>query len=718
MGVIEAFIELILYACFGTYICMGLGFCVMGGIYMGEVGEVSNTGLYLCFAGLTMLVVGGVAVYSTLKKIWLLLWIVELINLALFVILYIIIMVALLLALGVSDPVRRGTEESWTKSRKALEDQQFCQKQAGPICTAFYKDTSLASKTDKCPIDTTTTPSLYEARTNCTKLDELKLSSTDMKHCHAFASACFGCDTECMNAAIEKVKDNIVPAAITTLCVCFYSLIVLVINVSIIEADEVSPGKQKLGAVTNSLLGLTSFIMFVIGIVGYLDAKDNCVGDDCTSWAPIGIICLGLFIFGTAVLAVFGILKDIKLFIRVADLLLVIFVLILLLAGLLLGMSSGTLMDDLDERYTTSYPSLRASIEAYDASYCQLKPEDCWAITNSASKTGHGIKPCDGDADVCIVHDRDDLWTAQYNALQSLDFTKAENSDFKNKCKTTPVCIFCKKMWNDLLATPTKKASAPVNYLTEVLVGCGWVTDHTGSDTPTAVTGAKDAESCAAAAKKNTGAVAASWDGSACKSYAKTEKKIKDDTQYTDLASCTNTTSTAVWTKKIHNHTYASSRSKASVAYCEIELKDFAGNAKCTGDCKKCEGVDFQNDRPKDMSKTQSCADWLVKYSLNECGMESECKTLLKTKTNFDKALKALTNSFCQFPDVSCKAKIMDKTQDEMQVIATIGIIFLCFFVVIIFFTRQGVRIFKDVGGGESEMADDGDDGDGEEVED
>ena len=85
-----------------------------------------------------------------------------------------------------------------------------------------------------------------------------------------------------------------------------------------------------------------------------------------------------------------------------------------------------------------------------------MSVQDCWAVTASDN---HGKLSCDGDADICIPHDRGAMWTLQYNALQSLDLTKAENADFKLKWPT-PVCVFCSAMW-DLLAetTPTKRVS-------------------------------------------------------------------------------------------------------------------------------------------------------------------------------------------------------------------------------------------------------------------
>ena len=86
MGALDAVIQLLLFVCFGVYLAMGLGFLVMGIAYSSDEGAVGSTGIYLILLGLLMLIIGGIAIFANLKKIWLIMFVVELINVALFLV--------------------------------------------------------------------------------------------------------------------------------------------------------------------------------------------------------------------------------------------------------------------------------------------------------------------------------------------------------------------------------------------------------------------------------------------------------------------------------------------------------------------------------------------------------------------------------------------------------------------------------------------------------
>lgn len=86
MGPLDAIIQLLLFVCFGVYIVMGLSFLVMGIVYVNDEGAVGSTGIYLILLGLLMLIIGGIAVFANLKKIWLILFVIELVNVALFLV--------------------------------------------------------------------------------------------------------------------------------------------------------------------------------------------------------------------------------------------------------------------------------------------------------------------------------------------------------------------------------------------------------------------------------------------------------------------------------------------------------------------------------------------------------------------------------------------------------------------------------------------------------
>lgn len=87
MGIIpDAVINLVLMVAFGIYCVMGLSFFIMGIVYMGDAGAIGSTGVYLIFLGLLMLIIGGIALWANMNSNWMVLFIIELINVALFLV--------------------------------------------------------------------------------------------------------------------------------------------------------------------------------------------------------------------------------------------------------------------------------------------------------------------------------------------------------------------------------------------------------------------------------------------------------------------------------------------------------------------------------------------------------------------------------------------------------------------------------------------------------
>lgn len=82
----EPLVHIYLMAAFGVYCLMGLIFFIMGIVYMADVGALGATGLYLMMLGLVMLIVGGIALWANTAKNWFILFIIELINVALFLV--------------------------------------------------------------------------------------------------------------------------------------------------------------------------------------------------------------------------------------------------------------------------------------------------------------------------------------------------------------------------------------------------------------------------------------------------------------------------------------------------------------------------------------------------------------------------------------------------------------------------------------------------------
>jgi hypothetical protein len=86
MGAFDSIITLLLYACYGVYVVMGLCLLILGIVYMGDAGAIGTTGIWLCIVGFVMLIIGGIAIFANLKGIWFLLLIIELINVVLFLV--------------------------------------------------------------------------------------------------------------------------------------------------------------------------------------------------------------------------------------------------------------------------------------------------------------------------------------------------------------------------------------------------------------------------------------------------------------------------------------------------------------------------------------------------------------------------------------------------------------------------------------------------------
>ena len=226
-GAFDAIVQLLLFACFALYVALGLGFVIMGGIYLNEVGEAADTALVLLIVGLMMLVIGGVAIFGNMKKGMLgalILFIVEIINMVLFLVLYIFIIAAVMILLGIDDPIRKGTTDTWELQRPELEAQGYC-KTTGLNCDR--QEQLLAAMPTDCQL----TPVEVSAATmNCTIYAEYRYDATntynggsvdDLAWMNKYGSCgtyltdvCRACDKECMEKAISTVKEYLVPAAV------------------------------------------------------------------------------------------------------------------------------------------------------------------------------------------------------------------------------------------------------------------------------------------------------------------------------------------------------------------------------------------------------------------------------------------------------------------------------------------------------------------------
>ncbi len=366
-------------ACFGVYLFMGFVLMTMGGLYWSDAGAVGATAVYLLLIGFLMLVVGGIALFANFKKIWIILFIIELFNVALFLFLYVVIVIVLMMASGSSDPVTKSTKASWDTLLPELTFTGsdgaggiYCKTATGgTACDSFFSTSLGPASTragDTCDIAET---DLGDILANCSSI-QLNPCNDDTScppgfadsplatKCSAYYGMCDSCQLACMQASIDKVKDQMLPASYFTFFLCFYLFIVVCFNQIALGADEMEGVLKIAGLVLNGLVVLFSFVAFVIAIIGMVDANEACPeGKDCVPTSMLVLIFLGFCLLVLGGLATGGIYINNNMLIRIATLVMIFASIALLLAALLMGISSGAVLDDMGYYYDTNYPKLR-----------------------------------------------------------------------------------------------------------------------------------------------------------------------------------------------------------------------------------------------------------------------------------------------------------------------------------------------------------------------
>jgi len=492
----ETLVQLLLYVCFGVYLFMGLVLMGMGIWYWSDAGAVGATAVYLLLVGLLMLIVGGIALFANFKKMWLILFIIELFNVALFLFLYIVIVVVLMMASGSSDPVTKTTKASWDTILPDLtiagsdgEGDIYCKTATGgTTCDLFFSTTGgPATAANGCDV---TVDELGDVLANCSSIKTSDASLADklangyedtdrQTNCNAFASTCDACSMACMEASIQKVKDQMLPASYFTFFLCFYLFIVVCFNQIAVGSEDLEGPVKIVGLVLNGAVILFSFVAFIIAIIGLVDANDACPQhkDDCVPDSLLFMIFFGFCLLVLGGIATAGIQLNQNMLIRIANLVMIFFSLLLLLAALLMGISSGAVMDDMGYYYDTNYPKLRDSLEKLDNSYCRLSEDDCTTLTyDKAGTAGVYPKNCpEGEACTDIIIDEDSpywdgtayqmtadaIWLDQYSVLAAKAKADPSNSHLE-PCAATGICIYCKTFYDAVeIGVPAYTANAP-----------------------------------------------------------------------------------------------------------------------------------------------------------------------------------------------------------------------------------------------------------------
>eukprot|EP01051_Picozoa_sp_SAG22_P017472 SAG22_NODE_2703_length_2298_cov_1.492042_3_plen_233_part_01 len=232
-----------------------------------------------------MLFVSAGAIFATYKSVWIVLLVIELINVALFFFLFISVVMAVIIATGTRDPVYEGVVSSWTDGgHKVLVTSGACSA-SGPDCTEWDKaamnEPPYAFGTcQSSVIETKLLATWYSY--NCANITadmSRKCSDVDMENCEAkcadMEAMCVKCEQQCQHEAVQNIKDYIVPAAVTCFIVTLFLIVAVVYNIILVNKDEsTNEGLgMQIGLGVNGLLLLSGLVLMLIGVVGMSNAN-------------------------------------------------------------------------------------------------------------------------------------------------------------------------------------------------------------------------------------------------------------------------------------------------------------------------------------------------------------------------------------------------------------------------------------------------------------
>ena len=195
---------------------------------------------------------------------------------------------------------------------------------------------------------------------------------------------------------------------------------------------------------------------------------------------------MGLVLLTLSAIALVGIQFQKRFMLRTVTIVMTCTSVVLILAALLLGMSSGVGdLQGMDYYYKTNWESIKDAIEGAEIAadpdselplYCQMKKSDCEALTYDVDGS-KGVYPqrCLDDNEngeygggecVEIVTTKDfskgadyqmtaeEIWERQHAvAAEYYDSDRAEYA-WLEACKSTPVCIYCDEFFKSMEATP------------------------------------------------------------------------------------------------------------------------------------------------------------------------------------------------------------------------------------------------------------------------
>jgi len=287
-------------------------------------------------------------------------------------------------------------------------------------CTIFYtalRDAEFCSIAHKIERQN-------EYASNCTKFQrgvftvaDASMKSQYMKmkeatECISFEPYCWECDASCFNEAVSVGKQAMTPATVFCLIMVMCVMVVVFWN----ELIMVEESMDTLGYEARNISYCFDILVFVVGIglcvtgVAALGEVDEACGNaDCPTLVPKLIVALGFFIMITAAVAMAAVIMNNQLYLRAANMTMVLFGFILLLLVIFIGITSGTIMENISSGYESNYQRFRKQIEAVTPGYCTLSDDECFEITSSFG-TENKFPIVEGSDE---MFDPDTLWRVQ-----------------------------------------------------------------------------------------------------------------------------------------------------------------------------------------------------------------------------------------------------------------------------------------------------------------
>lgn len=412
---------MLMYVMYGVYALLGVVLIVVGIAAMTKkLMQTFCVGLII--VGVAMLFVGAGSVYVTMQKMWFVMAIIFLIDVALFLGLFSTAVTALFISVGGGDPVDYIFDKYWDDVRSydgSLKDQGSCylsqdtdlsvdgETGQWPQCEALYGNGDVE-------ISETCWDAVYGYAGNCTELLELMTAGTyDDSGCDGNTMTyelCTSCSYECKSNFVDNTKANMEPAAIASLAIFFYFVITAALNSFCLHLEEENEdGEEEFGItgiwkilvlVFNGIVALLGLVIVVVGIIVLIKTNSDCPLEpqaECPTTAILMLIIVGASVLVTAGFVIAGMFMHMQILIVVANLVFTVLCLALLLITCGVGLAAGVL-GEASTQYDDNWEEARDNIRLIDEEtelFCLVDSDDC-------TKESYGVEACEKGKAACI----------------------------------------------------------------------------------------------------------------------------------------------------------------------------------------------------------------------------------------------------------------------------------------------------------------------------